>query len=147
MLTKRLFIYLLLASSLLCNGWIWFISPNPPRLDKVVLKYPIGDQEVIYGIRTDGGGATVGFSYRYYLRNGGSSNDDEILSSLVNASPFLITKDPKIRIESRGAELKLWVAGRIDRFHSQVIVRRSSDDYHVMNISLTSISGELGSMQ
>lgn len=46
MLTKRLFIYLLLASSLLCNGWIWFISPNPPRLDKVVLKYPIGDQKL-----------------------------------------------------------------------------------------------------
>jgi hypothetical protein len=27
MLTKRLFIYVLLASSLLLNGWSWFISP------------------------------------------------------------------------------------------------------------------------
>ena len=145
MLTKRLSIYALLAFSLLINGWTWLTSPNAPQLDKVILKYPFGDQGFVYGVSTNGGGATVGFSYRYYLDKG-LPNDEQILSSLTDASPFLITKDPNVKIQSRGEELDVWVAGRIDQFRSQALVRRSRDEYRVVNINLTSSSGEVGSM-
>lgn len=145
MLTNRLFIYVLLASSLLLNGWSWFASPRSPQLDKIVLRYPVENLGVVYGVSTNGGGATVGFSYRYYLSKGGS-DDEEILSSLVGASPFLITKDPQVTVESRGAELDVRVKGRIDQFHSQAVIRRGSDDYSVLNINLTSSGGEAESM-
>jgi hypothetical protein len=142
--TKRLLTYSLLACSLLFNAWTWFSSPHPPQLDKIVLRYPVTDQDVVYGVSTNGGGATVGFSYRYYLGKVGSS-DEKILSSLVDKSPFLITKDPHVNFQSRGTELDAQVTGRIDRFHSQALIRHGSDDYSVVNINLTSSSGETGS--
>lgn len=145
MLIKRLFIYLLLASSLILNVWFWFNRSNAPQLDKIVLKYPVENLGFVYGVSTNGGGATVGFSYRYYLSTG-KSTDEEILSSLVGASPFLVTKDSHINIESSNAMLNVRVTGRIDQFHNQAVLRRDDDDYEVVNINLTSSSGASESM-
>jgi len=140
MLTKQLPIYLLLLSSLGYNGWMWFTAPTHPELDKVFLKYPLADDGVVYGASTNGGGATVGFSYRYYL-GPGLATDEEILSVLADKQPFLITKDPDVKIENRGTELDIRVTDRIDQFHSQALIRQTgSDSYTVININLTSTS-------
>jgi hypothetical protein len=102
------------------------------------------DDAFIYGVSTNGGGATVGFSYRYYLSKG-LATDEEILSMLADEQPFLITKDPEVNVETRGAELDIRVTGRINQFHSQALIRQiGSDSYAVVNINLTSTSGKTG---
>ncbi|MDB5983481.1 MAG: fumarylacetoacetate hydrolase [Pseudomonas sp.] len=120
MLTKRLFIYVLLASSLLLNGWTWFNSPNSPQLDKIVLRYPVENLGVVYGVSTNGGGATVGFSYRYYLSKSGSNGRSALLLSKAkdnNAStalgPFVRLFDETFNIDDvRAAEVALRVVGK-----------------------------------
>ncbi|MGV8861794.1 MAG: hypothetical protein ACOH2T_11565 [Pseudomonas sp.] len=144
MLAKRLCLYCLLVSSLGYNGWTWLTTQNLPKLDKVFLKYPLPDDAFVYGVSTNGGGATVGFSYRYYLSKG-LATDEEILSMLADEQPFLITKDPEVNVETRGAELDIRVTGRINQFHSQALIRQiGSDSYAVVNINLTSTSGKTG---
>ena len=144
MLAKRLCLYCLLVSSLGYNGWTWLTTQNLPKLDKVFLKYPLPDDAFVYGVSTNGGGATVGFSYRYYLSKG-LTTDEEILSMLADEQPFLITKDPEVNVETRGAELDIRVTGRINQFHSQALMRQvGSDSYAVVNINLTSTSGKIG---
>ena len=144
MLAKRLCLYCLLFSSLGYNGWTWLTTKSAPELDKIFLKYPLADGGFVYGVSTNGGGATVGFSYRYYLSKG-LATDEETLSMLADEQPFLITKDPEVTVESRGAELDVRVTGRINQFHSQALIRQiGSDSYAVVNINLTSISGKTG---
>lgn len=58
-----------------------------PVLTDVVLKLPLGENGFIYGVKDDRGGATVPFSYRYYVYRELTSNE-QIASELKTAGPF-----------------------------------------------------------
>ena len=63
------------------------------------------------------GGATVGFSYRYYVHKD-LRNDHEILTSLVSAHPFLKTKEPDVQVNQVDGVIHLIVRGEVYEYRS-----------------------------
>ncbi|WP_448653858.1 hypothetical protein ACSHWC_12825 [Pseudomonas fluorescens] len=121
--TKRLIPFLrncLLVVCLIYIGGGWILSPGTPVLDEVVLKHSLGNGTSIYGARDGQGGATVGFSYRYYVHEDLGS-DQEILTALVSAHPFLKTKEPDVQVSDEGGALHLIIQGRVYEYHSYAL--------------------------
>ena len=98
----------------------WILSSGAPDLDEVVLKYSLGNGSSIYGARDGQGGATVGFSYRYYVHRN-LSDDQEILTTLVSAHPFLKTKEPNVQVSEREGMLRLDIQGRVYEYNSYAL--------------------------
>jgi hypothetical protein len=98
----------------------WILSSGAPDLDEVVLKYSLGNGSSIYGARDGQGGATVGFSYRYYVHRN-LSDDQEILTTLVSAHPFLKTKEPNVQVSEREGMLRLDIQGQVYEYNSYAL--------------------------
>lgn len=109
-----------LVLCLLYIGFDWISSPSKPELDKVVYRFSLGNGDSIYGARDNRGGATVGFSYRYYTFKDIDS-DEEVLKALVSKHPFLVTQEPTVSLEIKNGELHLLVKGRIYDFSSYIL--------------------------
>lgn len=121
--TKRLIPFLrncLLVVCLIYIGGSWILSSGTPDLDEVVLKQSLGNGTSIYGARDGQGGATVGFSYRYYVHEDLGS-DQEILTALVSAHPFLKTKEPDVQVSDEGGALHLIIQGKVYEYHSYAL--------------------------
>lgn len=121
--TKRLMPVLcncLLIICLIYIGGSWIMSPGTPVLDEVVLKHSLGNGTSIYGARDGQGGATVGYSYRYYVHKD-LATDQEILTALVSAYPFLKTKEPDVQVSKEGATLHLVIQGAVYEYHSYTL--------------------------
>lgn len=110
----------LLVGCLIYIAGSWLISPGTPDLDEVVLKHSLGNGSSIYGARDGQGGATVGFSYRYYVHRN-LSNDREILTTLVSAHPFLKTKEPNVQVSEQEGVLLLDIQGRVYEYNSYAL--------------------------
>ncbi|WP_455823538.1 hypothetical protein [Pseudomonas graminis] len=110
----------LLAVCLIYIGGSWLISSGTPDLDEVVLKHSLGNGTSIYGARDGQGGATVGFSYRYYVHKDLGS-DQEILLALVSAHPFLKTKEPTVQVSKHEGALVLDIQGAVYEYHSYAL--------------------------
>lgn len=110
----------LLAVCLIYIGGGWLMSSGAPALDEVVLKYSLGNGNSIYGARDGQGGATVGFSYRYYVHKD-LGTDQEILTTLVSAHPFLKTQEPTVQVSEQDGELRLDVQGRVYEYKSYAL--------------------------
>lgn len=110
----------LLVGCLIYIAGSWLISPGTPDLDAVVLKHSLGNGSSIYGARDGQGGATVGFSYRYYVHKN-LSNDQEILTTLVSAHPFLKTKEPNVQVSEHEGVLRLDIQGRVYEYNSYAL--------------------------
>ena len=95
----------------------WILSSGTPDLDQVVLKHSLDNGSSVYGVRDGQGGATVGFSYRYYVhKNLGS--DQDILATLVTAHPFLKTKEPDVQVSRVDGVVHLVVRGEVYEYRS-----------------------------
>ncbi len=98
----------------------WILLSGAPDLDEVVLKYSLGNGSSIYGARDGQGGATVGFSYRYYVHRN-LSDDQEILTTLVSAHPFLKTKEPNVQVSEHEGMLRLDIQGQVYEYNSYAL--------------------------
>ncbi|MFC6299586.1 hypothetical protein GNF76_22955 [Pseudomonas sp. CCM 7893] len=107
----------LLVACLLYVGVDWLVEPSKPALDKIVFTYPLGNGNSIYGARDNRGGATAGFSYRYYISSDIVS-DEENLKVLGSKHAFLVTKQPDVSVEKNNGELKISTRGRVYEFSS-----------------------------
>ncbi|WP_338513935.1 hypothetical protein VRC24_24655 [Pseudomonas poae] len=107
----------LLVACLIYIGGNWIMSSGTPDLDEVVLKYTLGNGSSIYGVRDGQGGATVGFSYRYYVHKNLDS-DQEILTTLVSAPFFLKTKEPDVQVSQVDGIIHLIVRGEVYEYRS-----------------------------
>ncbi|MFN3357405.1 MAG: hypothetical protein ACK418_15550 [Pseudomonas sp.] len=107
----------LLVACLIYIGANWIMSSGTPDLDEVVLKHALGNGSSIYGARDGQGGATVGFSYRYYVHKDLGS-DQEILTALVSAHPFLKTKEPDVQVTQAEGTIRLIVRGEVYEYRS-----------------------------
>lgn len=118
--TKSLLLVLrncLLVACLIYIGANWIMSSGTPKLDEVVLKHSLGNGSSIYGARDGQGGATVGFSYRYYVHKD-LGGDQEILTALVSAHPFLKTKEPDVQVTQADGTIRLIVRGEVYEYRS-----------------------------
>ncbi len=98
-------------------GFGWLMSPGAPELDEVVLKYSLSNGKSIYGVRDGQGGATVGFSYRYYIHED-MDTDQKILTGLVSKYPFLKTKAPDVQVTRQDGVIHLTVRGEVYEYRS-----------------------------
>ncbi|NVZ72110.1 hypothetical protein [Pseudomonas costantinii] len=110
----------LLVVCLIYIGGSWIMSSGTPDLDEVVLKHSLGNGTSIYGARDNQGGATVGFSYRYYVHKDLGS-DEAILTELVSAHPFLKTKEPGVQVTEEGGVLHLTIQGGVYEYSSYAL--------------------------
>ena len=119
----------LLAVCLAYIGWTWLMSSRPPVLTDVVLKRPLGEHGFIYGIKDDRGGATVPFSYRYYVYRELPS-DEQIASELKTAGPFLVTRDPAIKVDIQGSVIHVSTNQEVYEYHSSTLFRHTDNTHY-----------------
>lgn len=105
----------------------WLFSPGTPELDQVVLNHSLGNGSSIYGVRDSGGGATVGFSYRYYVHPD-FSDERAILTGLVSKSPFLKTQEPSLEVMDDESGIHLTVRGRVYGYSSFALENLGKSD-------------------
>ena len=115
---------IILFACVLHTGWAWLNEPGSPELDKVVLKYSLENGGFIYGVRDNRGGATVGFSYRFYVYKA-LADDEEIKQALVEAHPFLVTKDPEVSIVGQNKKISVSVKDQVYSFSSKTLFKHS----------------------
>jgi hypothetical protein len=133
----------LLAVCLAYIGWTWLLSSSTPVLTDVVLKLPLGEHGFIYGIKDDRGGATVPFSYRYYVYRELPS-DEQIASELKTAGPFLVTRDPAIKADIQGSVIHVSTNQEVYEYHSSSTLFRHTDNtYTPVTINLCNHSSGL----
>ncbi|MGN8345174.1 hypothetical protein ACLEJQ_16390 [Pseudomonas sp. SMV71] len=134
-------ICVLLVLALAYVSWLCFFSRNTPQLTEVVLRTPLTHNAFIYGVKDDGGGATVPFSYRYYVYRSLTA-DSDILSELKTATPFLVTRDESITVDVQGETVTVVVDKEIYDYHSNTLYRHANgDEYTPVAIYLRSSSG------
>lgn len=132
----------LLAVCLVYIGWTWLMSSNTPVLTDVVLKLPLGENGFIYGVKDDRGGATVPFSYRYYAYRELTS-DEQITSELKTAGPFLVTRDPAIKVNVQGSVINVSTNQEVYEYHSSTLFRHTnSTQYTPVTINLCNHSSD-----
>lgn len=140
--TKKSFysvaVTLVLVLCLIYIGGGWLLSPGQPNLTEVVMRVPLNSDASIYGVRDDRGGATVPFSFRYYVYRT-FETDGEILSALEGASPFLITRDPSAKVDVEGRTITIKVSGDVSDYHSSTLYRHANGrDYTPVSVFLHS---------
>lgn len=123
-------------------GWTWLMTPSAPVLTDVVLKLPVGENGFVYGVKDDRGGATVPFSYRYYVYRELAS-DEQIASELKTAGPFLVTRDPAVKINVQGSIINVSTHQEVYEYHSSTLFRHTnSTHYTPITINLCNHSSD-----
>lgn len=117
----------LLVVCLVYLGLSWLFGPGTPELDQIVLKYSLGNGNSIYGVRDSAGGATVGFSYRYYVHPD-FRDEQAILTGLVSKSPFLKTREPTVEVAQDQQGVRLVVRGRVYEYSSFALENLGNSD-------------------
>lgn len=131
-------ITILLALCLVYIGGGWLLAPGRPHLTEVVLRAPLDADASIYGVKDDRGGATVPFSYRYYVYRT-LADDREILSALDDASPFLITRDASAKVDLQAHAIIVSVTGDVSDYHSSTLYRHANGrDFTAVSVFLNS---------
>ncbi|WP_260958787.1 hypothetical protein [Pseudomonas citri] len=128
----------LLALALTYIGWLCFSPQNTPHLTEIVLRKPLSHDAFIYGVKDERGGATVPFSYRYYVYRTLTA-DSDILSELKTATPFLITRDDSIIVDIQERTITVSVNKEVYAYHSNTLYRHADGaDYTPVSIYLRS---------
>jgi hypothetical protein len=81
------------------------------------------------GIKDDRGGATVPFSYRYYVYRELPS-DEQIASELKTAGPFLVTRDPAIKVDIQGSVINVSTNQEVYEYHSSTLFRHTDNTHY-----------------
>lgn len=131
--TNRVVQCLCNALLVVCLGYLgidWLMNSGRPELDQVVFKYSLDTGHSIYGVRDGQGGATVGFSYRYYV-HADLGDDQEILAALASKSPFLKTREPAVEARRDDDGIHLSVRGRVYEFSNYAFEDSDKIDVHM----------------
>ncbi len=125
----------LLSLCVLQAIWILLNYKFTAELSEIIQRYPVGDKAMVYVVLSDSGGATVPFTYHYFVHR--SIEDDGLaLESLrENATAFLITRDHDAQTTVFGNQVKIAVKRQIYHFHNPAIVR-FDDDYLAVDVWL-----------
>lgn len=116
-------LYLLLLMCVVQGIWIAAHYKFSPTLSRVVQKYPVGEQGMLYVVISDVGGATVPFSYRYYLHARMDSGQDELETLRRDAKAFLVTRDGDAGVAVVGNRIKISVRDSVYSFNNPTALR------------------------
>jgi hypothetical protein len=115
--------------------WILLSYKYKAELSEIIQRYPVGDKAMVYVVLSDSGGATVPFTYHYFVHR--SIDDDSLaLASLRdNATAFLVTRDHDAQTSVFGNQIKIAVKKQVFHFHNPATVR-FDDEYLTVDIWL-----------
>jgi len=115
--------------------WILGYMPSSAVLSKVVQKYSVGENAMVYVVLSDAGGATVPVTYHYFLHV--PVIDDRALLAELNSSgsAFLVTRDSDARVSTADGHIDIAVKGSIYSF-TNVALLRQGDHYQPIGIGL-----------
>ncbi|MES2870316.1 MAG: hypothetical protein V4749_12160 [Pseudomonadota bacterium] len=141
MARSRLLIGALLLVCGLQAVWIYFDRPSAPVLSQVIARYPMGTQGMVYGVLSDAGGATVPFTYHYFLA--APMDDDQVVLDTLRKQghSFLVTRDANARVVVLGYNVNVKVTGTVNSFHSSTLLRMA-DGYVPVTVSLDAQVGQ-----
>jgi hypothetical protein len=116
-------LYLLLLMCVVEGVWIAAHYNFSPTLSSVVQKYPVGEQGMLYVVVSDVGGATVPFTFRYYLHARMDNGQDELQTLRRDAKAFLVTRDADAEVRVEGSRIKISVRDRVYSFNNPTALR------------------------
>jgi hypothetical protein len=114
---------------------MWMMRTPAPVLTKVLATYPVEDQGMLYTVLSDGGGATVPATYRYYLYRRMDDLSAVLESLRDDGSAFLVTRDHDAQVEVQGRVVKISVKKAVYSFHTPTLFRHEGG-YTVVDIWL-----------
>lgn len=121
-------------------AWIFFSSTPQPHLSKVMNTLPVGTRSAIYEVLSDGGGATVGHTYFYYIAER-QPNNEAALTHLQDQTPFLVSRQSGAIVAVNGRRIKARTHSTVYRFSSLAILRENGQATP-LTVELTATSPE-----
>lgn len=115
--------------------WILLCYKFTAELSEIIQRYPVGDKAMVYVVVSDSGGATVPFTYHYFVHRSIEDNRSALASLRDNATAFLVTRDHDAQVSVFGNQVKIAVKRQVFHFHNPAIVR-IDDDYRAVDVWL-----------
>lgn len=100
------------------------------------MTYPIGDNGMLYAVVSDAGGATVPFTYRYYVYERIDDRLKALEALRANGKAFLVTRDESARVDVQGTVVKIAVSKDVYSFTSSTLFRHG-DGYTPVSVWLS----------
>lgn len=131
---------LVLAACMISS--VWLVTRTPaPALTKVLATYPVGSKGTLYVVLSDGGGATVPATYRYYLYKRMDDTSQALASLRREGVAFLVTRDADGRVEIEGEVVKIAVKKAVYSFNTPTLFRHEGG-YTAVDVWLQAQPGE-----
>ncbi|WP_296187697.1 hypothetical protein [Pseudomonas sp. UBA1879] len=120
--------WFLAALCIVLLGWMLLNRQPSPVLSKIVARYPIGENGMVYAVLTDAGGATSPFIYRYFLHQ--RLDDDQLALKAMarDGKAFLVTRDAHANVSVAEGRVNVSVKEQVYRFHSPAALVADGQD-------------------
>jgi len=115
--------------------WILLSYKFTAELSEIIQRYPVGDKAMLYVVLSDSGGATVPFTYHYFVHRPIEDDSLALESLRDNATAFLVTRDHDAQTSVFGNQVRIAVQKQVLHFHNPAIVR-FDDDYLAVDVWL-----------
>ncbi|MEP8907191.1 hypothetical protein ABKV42_06485 [Enterobacter roggenkampii] len=112
---KKRYILVPVLFALAYAGWVLFFT-NFPVEQELHSKVNVNKWAVLYVTQANGG-AMTSFTYHYYLLEAKKSEED-FLTHIDQATPFMVTNDPAVKIDVKDDGVYLHVRGDVYSFHN-----------------------------
>lgn len=112
---KKRYILIPVLLALAFAGWIFFFM-NFPVEQELHSKVSVNNWAVLYVTQANSG-AMTSFTYNYYLLDARRSEAD-FLTHIDQATPFMVTNDPAVKIDVKDDGVYLHVRGDVYSFHN-----------------------------
>lgn len=115
--------------------WIWLNQKSDPVLSEIIQRYPLGENAMVYVVLSNVGGATVPFTYHYFVHRRIDDKDQALQALRSEANSFLVTRDYDAKTSVDGYRVSISVRKAVYKFHNPVGLR-VGDTYTSVDILL-----------
>jgi len=115
--------------------WILLSYKFTAELSEIIQRYPVGDKAMVYVVLSDSGGATVPYTYHYFVHRPIEDDNLALASLRENATAFLVTRDHDAQTSVFGNQVKIAVKRQVFHFHNPATVRLD-DQYLAVDVWL-----------
>lgn len=116
---------------------LWIVLHLSPSatLSRVAATYPVGEQGMLYVVISDAGGATVPFTYRYYVYRRMDDEQQALNALRKEGEAFLVTRDADAQVHVQGTEIRIAVKDTVYSFRNATLFHHSGG-YTPVNVWL-----------
>jgi hypothetical protein len=107
--------------------WILIHYKFTAELSEIIQRYPVGDRGTLYVVLSNSGGATVPFTYHYFIHRSIDDNGSALESLREEGRAFLITRDHDAKTTVVNQRVEVVVREKILDFSSPAFFRVDGD--------------------